>query len=104
MSAYAITLNFKELVAINHALQRGMSIVQLLGLWNGIVKIPANMRPTAGARDSRQIIVALVAIRHEISGESFQESFGIVSGSGFRVSIEENHRKPIFTGTEEPHE
>ncbi len=62
------------------------------------------MRPTTGARDSRQIIVALVAIRHEISTESLQEGFGIVSGSGFRVSVEDNLRKSIFTGTEEPHE
>ena len=36
------------------------------------------MRPTAGALHSRQIIVALVAIRHEISAESIQEGFGIV--------------------------
>ena len=49
----AITLYFKELVAIDHALDSGMDIVQLLALRNGIVKIPENMRLTTGALDSR---------------------------------------------------
>lgn len=99
----AIPFNCKEFVAVNYALYSRMGIVQLLALRNGIMKIPANTRPTAGARDSRQMIVALVAIRHEVSAKSLQEGLGIVPGAGFRISIEDDWRQAILAGSEEPH-
>lgn len=43
-----ITLQF---IAVDYALHRRMRIVHLLSLRNGVMKVPANMRPAAGAHN-----------------------------------------------------
>ena len=47
----AILLNCKQLVAVDYALHRRMRIVHLLSLRNGVMKVPTNMRPAAGAHN-----------------------------------------------------
>lgn len=73
----AVLLNGKQPIAVNHTLHSLVGIVELFPLRNGITKTSANMRPTACALDSRQVIVSLVSICGEIPAESLEEGYSL---------------------------
>ena len=62
------------------------------------------MCPAGAAPDPWQIVIALIAVRFQISAVAFQKLFCMAAASGRRITIQDDHRKSILTASEQPHE
>ena len=63
------------------------------------------MRPAGAAPDAREIIIALITIRFQVSvRKTIKEINCIVSCPCFRVVVKDDRGQSIFTRAEQPHE
>ena len=90
--------------AVLDSLHCRLAVIILPAFGNGINKISADMRPAGAAPDSRQIVIALIAVRFQISAVAFQKLFCMAAAPGRRIAIQDDRRKSILAASEQPHE
>ena len=99
-----LPFHVEELINVDQSLHCRLCVVVLLSLWDGIDKIPSDMRPTGCSRTVFEFIVSAVPIGHQETVESFKEFPGCITCPCFGV-MEQDYLFPVkLTGTEYPHE
>ena len=78
-------------------------VIQFLSLWDGLYEVSAQMSEAAASSDIRNSVITLITVRFKISLESIQELCRIEACPRLCIFIENNIRKDVFTGTEQPH-
>ena len=71
-------------------------------IWNN--DITGIIRSTGTASDPREVVVALIAIYFQISVVAFQKLLCMAAAPGRGIAIQDDCRKPVLTGAEQPHE
>lgn len=82
-----------------------IAVIILLSFWDRINEVSSCMRPAGASPDSREIIIALITIRFQVSvRKTIKEINCIVSCPCFSVMVKDDRWQSIFTRAEQPHE
>ena len=79
-------------------------IIQLLSFRDRIHKVSADMCPAGAPFDAGYLVIPLVTVGFQISLKAVQKVCCIVSAPCLSISVQQDDRKAIFSGSVQPHE